>query len=221
MKRRVVVTGLGAVTPIGNTVDEFWTGVRTGKTGIGPITRFDAEGYKAQLAAEVKDFNAREHMDAKAARRMELFSQYAVAAALEAKEDAAIDMEQEDVFRVGVMIGSGVGSLATVELAHEKIVEKGPGRVCPNDDSIDDIQYGSRKCIHSAGCQRKMYECSNSLRIRYTLYRRRFSGNSVWRCGCDICRRYGKRNLSDRSGWILSIDGAQYQYRSYASIDSV
>ena len=131
MKRRVVVTGLGAVTPIGNTVDEFWTGVRTGKTGIGPITRFDAEGYKAQLAAEVKDFNARERMDAKAARRMELFSQYAVAAALEAKEDAAIDMEQEDVFRVGVMIGSGVGSLATVELAHEKIVEKGPGRVSP------------------------------------------------------------------------------------------
>ena len=131
MKRRVVVTGVGAVTPIGNTVDEFWTGVRTGKTGIGPITRFDAEGYKAQLAAEVKDFNARERMDAKAARRMELFSQYAVAAALEAKEDAAIDMEQEDVFRVGVMIGSGVGSLATVELAHEKIVEKGPGRVSP------------------------------------------------------------------------------------------
>lgn len=131
MKRRVVVTGLGAVTPIGNTVDEFWTGVRTGKTGISPITRFDAEGYKAQLAAEVKDFNARERMDVKAARRMELFSQYAVAAALEAKEDAAIDMEQEDVFRVGVMIGSGVGSLATVELAHEKIVEKGPGRVSP------------------------------------------------------------------------------------------
>lgn len=131
MKRRVVVTGLGAVTPIGNTVDEFWTGIRTGKTGIGPITRFDAEGYKAQLAAEVKDFNARERMDVKAARRMELFSQYAVAAALEAKEDAAIDMEQEDVFRVGVMIGSGVGSLATVELAHEKIVEKGPGRVSP------------------------------------------------------------------------------------------
>ena len=68
MKRRVVVTGLGAVTPIGNTVDEFWTGIRTGKTGIGPITRFDAEGYKAQLAAEVKDFNARERMDVKAAR---------------------------------------------------------------------------------------------------------------------------------------------------------
>ena len=109
MKRRVVVTGLGAVTPIGNTVDEFWTGVRTGKAGIGPITRFDAEGYKAQLAAEVKDFNARERMDAKAARRMELFSQYAVAAALEAKEDAAIDMEQEEVFRSWQSCNSGTG----------------------------------------------------------------------------------------------------------------
>ena len=221
MKRRVVVTGLGAVTPIGNTVDEFWTGVRTGKTGIGPITRFDAEGYKAQLAAEVKDFNARERMDVKAARRMELFSQYAVAAALEAKEDAAIDMEQEDVFRVGVMIGSGVGSLATVELAHEKIVEKGPGRVSPMMIPLMISNMAAGNVSIQLGCQRKMYECSNSLRIRYTLYRRRFSGNSVWRCGCDICRRYGKRNLSDRSGWILSIDGAQHQYRSDASIDSV
>ncbi len=131
MKRRVVVTGLGAVTPIGNNVDDFWTGIRAGKVGIGPITRFDAAGYKAQLAAEVKDFQAKEHMDARAARRMELFSQYAVAAALEAKEDAGLDIEQEDVFRVGVTIGSGVGSLSTVELAHEKIVEKGPGRVPP------------------------------------------------------------------------------------------
>ncbi len=131
MKRRVVVTGLGAVTPIGNNVDDFWTGIRAGKVGIGPITRFDATGYKAQLAAEVKDFQAKEHMDARAARRMELFSKYAVAAALEAKEDAGIDMEQEDVFRVGVIIGSGVGSLATVEQAYEKIVEKGPGRVTP------------------------------------------------------------------------------------------
>ena len=131
MKRRVVVTGLGAVTPIGNNVDDFWAGIRAGKVGIGPITRFDATGYKAQLAAEVKGFHAKERMDAKAARRMELFSQYAVAAALEAKEDAGLDMEQEDAFRVGVIIGSGVGSLATVEQAHEKIVEKGPGRVTP------------------------------------------------------------------------------------------
>lgn len=160
-------------------------------------------------------------MDVKAARRMELFSQYAVAAALEAKEDAAIDMEQEDVFRVGVMIGSGVGSLATVELAHEKIVEKGPGRVSPMMIPLMISNMAAGNVSIQLGARGKCTNVVISLRIRYTLYRRRFSGNSVWRCGCDICRRYGKRNLSDRSGWILSIDGAQYQYRSYASIDSV
>ena len=75
MKRRVVVTGLGAVTPIGNTVDEFWSGIREGKVGIGPITKFDASEYKVQIAAEVKGFNAKERMDFKAAKRMETFSQ--------------------------------------------------------------------------------------------------------------------------------------------------
>ena len=84
MKRRVVVTGLGAVTPIGNTVDEFWAGIKEGKVGIGPITKFDASEFKVQIAAEVKGFVAKERMDFKAAKRMELFSQYAVAAAKEA-----------------------------------------------------------------------------------------------------------------------------------------
>lgn len=81
MKRRVVVTGMGAVTPIGNTVEEFWNGIKTGKVGIGPITKFDTTDYKVKLAAEVKDFVGKERMDFKAAKRMELFSQYAVAAA--------------------------------------------------------------------------------------------------------------------------------------------
>ena len=84
MKRRVVVTGLGAVTPIGNTVEEFWSGIREGKVGIGEITRFDTTDYKVKLAAEVKDFRAKDHMDVKAAKRMEPFAQYAVAAAKEA-----------------------------------------------------------------------------------------------------------------------------------------
>ena len=95
MKRRVVVTGLGAVTPIGNTVEEFWAGIREGKVGIGPITKFDASEYKVQIAAEVKGFVARERMDFKAAKRMELFSQYAVAAAKEAFEDSGVDMEKD------------------------------------------------------------------------------------------------------------------------------
>lgn len=131
MKRRVVVTGMGAVTPIGNSVQEFWSGIRSGKVGIGPITKFDPSAYKVQIAAEVKDFVAKDHMDFKAAKRMEPFSQFAVAAAKEAFEDAGIDMTKEDPYRTGVIVGSGIGSLQTVEVNYTKIVDKGPGRVSP------------------------------------------------------------------------------------------
>ena len=131
MKRRVVVTGLGAITPIGNSVEEFWNGIKGGKVGIGEITRFDTTDYKVKLAAEVKDFVAKERMDFKAAKRMELFSQYAVAAAKEAYEDAGLEIEKEDAFRAGVIVGSGIGSLQTVEREYEKILTKGPSRVNP------------------------------------------------------------------------------------------
>ncbi|MCM1537818.1 MAG: beta-ketoacyl-ACP synthase II [bacterium] len=131
MKRRVVVTGLGAVTPIGNTVEEFWASVKEGKVGIGAITKFDTTDYKVKIAAEVKNFVAKERMDFKAAKRMELFSQYAVAAANEAFADAGIDMEREDAFRAGVVIGSGIGSLQMEESEYEKILTKGPARVNP------------------------------------------------------------------------------------------
>lgn len=131
MKKRVVVTGLGAVTPIGNTVEEFWKGIREGKVGIGPITKFDSSDYKVHIAAEVKDFVAKDHIDFKAAKRMEPFTQYAVAAAKEAFADAGIDMEQEDPYRAGVIVGSGVGSLQVIEQNYTKIVEKGPNRVDP------------------------------------------------------------------------------------------
>lgn len=130
-KRRVVVTGLGAVTPIGNSVQEFWEGIREGKTGIGPITRFDAEAYKIHLVAEVKDFDPKKYMEPKMVRRMAPFAQYAVAAAKEAFEDAGLDMEKEDPFRAGVIIGSGVGDLHQVELCYDKILTKGPRRVPP------------------------------------------------------------------------------------------
>ena len=131
MKRRVVVTGMGAITPIGNNVEEFFAGIKEGKVGIGPITKFDATEYKANLAAEVKDFVAKEHMDFKAAKRMEPFSQYAVVAAKEAMDQAGINMEQEDPYRVGVMIGSGIGGLTTMEKEHSTILDKGPNRVNP------------------------------------------------------------------------------------------
>lgn len=131
MKRRVVVTGLGAVTPIGNDVESFWKAVKEGRCGIGQITRFDTADFKAKLAAEVKDFDPGKYLDARAARRLELFSQYAVVAAMEAMEDAGIDMEQEDPFRVGVIVGSGIGSLQATETAVLKLNEKGPSRVDP------------------------------------------------------------------------------------------
>ena len=131
MKRRVVVTGLGAITPIGNSVEEFWNGIKEGKVGIGEITRFDTTDYKVKIAAEVKDFVAKERMDFKAAKRMEPFSQYAVAAAKEACEDAGFDIAKEDPFRAGVIIGSGIGSLQEVEKEYDKIKTRGPGRVNP------------------------------------------------------------------------------------------
>ncbi|MBQ8592174.1 MAG: beta-ketoacyl-ACP synthase II [Lachnospiraceae bacterium] len=131
MSRRVVVTGLGAITPIGLSVEEFWNGVKEGKTGFGEITKFDTTDYKCKLAAEVKGFEGKNFMDFKAAKRMELFSQYAVAATKEAMEDAGLDMEKEDAFRVGVSVGSGIGSLQTVEREHTKLLEKGPSKVNP------------------------------------------------------------------------------------------
>lgn len=131
MKRRVVVTGLGAVTPIGNTAEEFWNNAKEGKAGIGEITRFDTSDYKVKLAAEVKGFDAKEHMDFKTAKRMELFSQYAVTAAMEAYQDSGLALEKEDAFRAGVIVGSGIGSLQVVEREYEKILTKGPGRVNP------------------------------------------------------------------------------------------
>ncbi len=131
MKTRVVVTGMGAITPLGNDVESFWNGLKEKRVGIGPITQFDTTDYKAKLAAEVKDFDAKAYMDPKAAKRMERFSQFAVAATKEALEDAKINMAEEDPYRVGVSVGSGIGSLQAMEREHKKLLEKGPGRVNP------------------------------------------------------------------------------------------
>lgn len=131
MKERVVVTGMGAITPIGNSVEEFWSGVKEGKTGFDKITYFDTEGYRASLAAQVKGFNAADYMDRKTAKRMELFCQYAVAASKEAIENAGLDMEKEDPFRVGVCVSSSIGSLQIMEKEEKRLIEKGAGRVAP------------------------------------------------------------------------------------------
>lgn len=131
MSRRVVVTGLGAVTPIGNNVDDFWTSVKAGKIGFDHITKFDTTDYKCHIAAELKDFNPQDFMDRKAAKRMESFSQYAVAAAKQAIDDSGLDIEKEDPYMVGCAIGSGIGSLQAMERETQKLYEKGPNRVNP------------------------------------------------------------------------------------------
>lgn len=129
--RRVVVTGMGAITPIGNSVEEFWNGIKEGKTGFGPITYFDTADYRCKLAAEVKDFDPTQYMDKKSARRMEQFCQFAVAAAGQAISDAGLTMEQEDPYMVGCSVGSGIGSLQAMEREYDRLKEKGPGRVGP------------------------------------------------------------------------------------------
>ena len=131
MSRRVVVTGMGAITPIGLSVEEFWKSVKAQEIGFGEITKFDTTDYKCKIAAEVKGFDAKNYMDFKAAKRMEAFCQFAVAATKEAMEDAGLDMEKEDPFRVGVSVGSGIGSLQAVEREYKKLLDKGPSRVNP------------------------------------------------------------------------------------------
>lgn len=129
--RRVVVTGMGAVTPIGLNVDEFWKSIKETKVGIDFITAFDTTDYKAKVAAEVKGFNAADYMDFKAAKRMEKFSQFAVVAALEALKDSGLNMDDEDAYMVGTSVGAGVGSLDAMEREYKKLLEKGPSRVNP------------------------------------------------------------------------------------------
>ena len=129
--RRVVITGLGAITPIGKDVESFWAGIKEGKTGFAPITAFDTTDYKVKIAAEVKDYDPFQTIDKKAAKRMERFSQFAVTAAGEAIKNAGLDMEKEDAFRVGCAVSSGIGSLQSIERDYVRLLEKGPSKVSP------------------------------------------------------------------------------------------
>lgn len=131
MERRVVITGLGAITPIGNNAKDFWKGIKEGKCGIDEITHFDASEYKVKLAAEVKEYNPEDYFDKKAAKRLDTFSQFAIIAAKEAWADSKLDKETENMERVGVILGSGIGGLETMEKEMSNIHQKGPDRVSP------------------------------------------------------------------------------------------
>lgn len=131
MARRVVVTGLGLVTPLGTGVEKTWNGLCAGKSGIGPITRFDTSDYSVKIAAEVKDFNVEDFIEPKTAKHLDLFVQYAIAAAEMCLKDADFDVTEENATRVGVITGCGLGGLSTIEKYHQVILERGPKRITP------------------------------------------------------------------------------------------
>ena len=131
MERRVVITGLGAITPLGNNVEEFWKGIKEGKCGIDQITKFDTTNFKVKLAAEVKEYNPEDYFERREAKRLDLFSQYAMIASREAWKDSGLDKEKENMERVGIIIGSGIGGIETIEIENQKCNEKGPDRVSP------------------------------------------------------------------------------------------
>lgn len=130
-RRRVVITGLGAVTPVGLTAADSWQAVRSGVCGIGPITQFDPTGQKVSLAAEVKGFDPEAHFTRQEAKHMARFTQFALASAREALQDSGLDKEQEDLDRCGVIVSSGIGGLSITEAEHDKGAQKGWDRVSP------------------------------------------------------------------------------------------
>ena len=131
MKHRVVVTGFGVITPVGNAVDSFWQALLSGKSGVGPLTSFDASAFDSRIAGEVKGFDPLGYMDAKEAKRMERFAQYAVAASKQAIAESKLDLVKEDLTRIGVLIGSGMGSLRIAEEEYKIYLERGPSRMSP------------------------------------------------------------------------------------------
>ena len=131
MKRRVVITGLGVITPVGNNVEEYWNNLKVGKIGFGEITTFDATEYKAKIVGNVKDFDPKEYMEKKKAKRMDRFSQFAIAATKQAIDDSGLDLEKENRDRIGVTVGTGIGGLGTIEKEEQKLLTKGPNKVSP------------------------------------------------------------------------------------------
>lgn len=131
MGKRVVVTGMGVISPIGTGLNKFWEALISGASGVDRITQFDASDYKVQIAGEVKDFNVGDYIDKKEARRMDRFVQFAVAASKMATDDAGLDLNNEDSERIGVVIGSGIGGISTVFEQSKILLERGPGRVSP------------------------------------------------------------------------------------------
>ena len=177
MDRRVVVTGLGAITPIGNNVEESWNGIKTGKCGVDEITLFDTTDFKVKIAAEVKNFNPEEYFDRKTAKRQDRFSHFALIAAREAMKDSGIDMEKIDKTRFGVAISTGIGGLQSIEDNKQICIEKGPDRVSPMfiPMAISNMASGNVS-IEIGAKRRKLFSC-NCMRKRNSFNRRRIQND--------------------------------------------
>lgn len=131
-RKRAVITGTGVVSPVGNTTDDFWNSLKEGKNGIGPITRFQlTDEFKVTLAAEVKDFDATQYIDKRKAKRMALFAQYAMVGAIQALSESGLNVSEEDPYRLGAIIGVGMGCMHTIQEETKKLIEKGPKRISP------------------------------------------------------------------------------------------
>ncbi len=198
------------MTPIGIGVDTFWENVKKKTLGFGEITRFDTTDYKVHIAAEVKDFAGKDYMDFKAAKRMELFCQYAVAAAKEAFEQAGLDMEKEDPFRVGCSIGSGIGSLQAAETACHKIAEKGPSRVNPLLVPLMISNMAAGNVSIQLGLKGKSLNVVTACATGTHSIGRGISQYPMWRCGCDAGGRYGSKYLPGRCGRFYRVDSTFY-----------
>lgn len=173
---RVVVTGMSVISPVGTGLETFWSSLVAGRSGVGPVTRFDAEGYSTRIAAEVKDFVAEKYIEKKEARRMDRFTQFAAAAAKMVLEDAALDLDTVDRDRVGVILGSGIGGLETLEEQHKVLLNRGAGRISPffipmmiaNMGAAQiAITYGLRGCnlITTSACASSNNAIGDSFRL--------------------------------------------------------
>ncbi|MFC1475714.1 beta-ketoacyl-ACP synthase II [Candidatus Zixiibacteriota bacterium] len=175
-RRRVVITGIGAITPLGHTVEETWDALVAGRSGAGPITHFDAEKFDTRIACEVKDFDPATYFDRREIRRMDRFNMYAMIGAAEALKNANLDAERVDGDRVGVIVGSGIGGIATFEEQHRKLLSKGPGRVSPffiplmivdMSSGLISMRYGFRGPNYAtvSACATSAHAIADSLRI--------------------------------------------------------
>ena len=206
MDRRVVVTGMGAVTPLGCTVDTFWEGLKNGKCGIDLIQKFDTTDFKVKVGAEVKDFDPELYMSKKDVKRNDPYAVYALAAAVQAFDDSGLDMEKEDAAKVGVIVGSGIGGLMTMQEQVIRLHEKGPSRVSPLfiPMTISNMAAGNIAIRLGAKgvCENIVTACATGTNCIGTAFRD-ITALSTTEDPKDACKPFDK----DRNGFVMG-DGS-------------